>query len=214
MVFSRNDHPINNNIEAVRLQFANAMDTLPNKNKKTVLLWSSPLSMTEGVPKAVSLASITEQKPKAAYAQQGHLPLAVLLEGAFTSAYKNRVKPFKFGNALDEGLENKMLVVADGDIIKNQLRNGKPLELGYDKWTSNFYGNKEFLVNALNYMLDDTGLIGIRTKKVSIPLLDPQKIAAQKQKWQLLALVLPLVLVALAGFAINYIRKQKYGRPS
>ena len=79
-----------------------------------------------------------------------------------------------------------MLVVSDGDIVKNQVRNGRPLELGYDKWTNNYYGNKEFLINSLNYLLDDGGLINIRNKRVTVPFLDEQKIAAQKTGWQIL----------------------------
>lgn len=103
-----------------------------------------------------------------------------------------------------------MLVVADGDVIKNQIRNNRPLELGYDKWTNNFYGNKEFLVNSINYLLDDTGLINIRNKKVRIALLDPEKIADQKTKWQLINVGIPVLLVFIFGFIFNTFRKRKY----
>jgi hypothetical protein len=93
----------------------------------------------------VTLESIRNQPDRATYTNGGK-PLAVLVEGAFQSAYSNRVKPLVLEGTHDEGPENMMLVVADGDVIRNQLRNGRPLELGYDKWTNNFYGNKEFLV--------------------------------------------------------------------
>ena len=122
----------------------------------------------------------------------------------------NRVKPVKFNESLDKGGQNKLLVVADGDIIKNQLRNGAPLPLGYDKWTNNTYGNKEFLVNSINYLLDDTGLINIRNKKVAIPLLDVQKITDKKSKWQLINIGVPVVLVLLLGICFNYYRKNKF----
>ena len=210
MVFSRNDHPINNNIEAVRLQFANVIDTLPNDNSKTVLLRSSPLSLAEGIPKEVNLNSITKQKPRETYAEKGDLPLAVLIEGKFKSAFANRLAPVKLSKTLQTGQSNKMVVVADGDVIKNQLRNGQPLELGYDKWTNSFYGNKEFLVNVTNYLLDDTGLLQIRSKEVAIPVLDPQKIVDNKQKWQLLTIFTPLCALALFGVFYNYKRKRKY----
>ncbi|NJB70250.1 gliding-associated putative ABC transporter substrate-binding component GldG [Saonia flava] len=210
MVFSRNNHPINNNLEALRFQFANVIDTLPNANKKTILYWSSPLSKTDGVPKEISLDIINSQPNKDIYTN-GNKPLAVLLEGEFTSSFSNRIKPFKLNDGLEKGPENKMLVVADGDIIKNQIRNGRPLDLGYDKWTNNFYGNKEFLLNSINYMLDDDGLINIRNKKVAIPLLDPEKIADQKSKWQLMNIGVPILLTLLFGFIFNYIRKKKYG---
>ena len=209
MVFSQNNHPINTNIEAVRLQFTSPMDVLENDYEKTILLQSSPLSKTDGIPRVVSLDMINQQPDQETY-NNGNLPLAVLIEGKFTSMYKNRVKPLKLQNTLEEGPENKMIVISDGDVIKNQLRNGRPLELGYDKWTNSFYGNKEFLVNSTNYLLDNTGLINIRNKKVSIPLLDVKKIAAQKTKWQLVNIGLPVVLTLLFGLFFGYYRKRKF----
>ncbi|WP_343486584.1 gliding motility-associated ABC transporter substrate-binding protein GldG [Allomuricauda sp. d1] len=210
MVFSKEDHPINKNIEAVQLKFANTIDTLANESKKTILLSSSPLSKPEGVPKPISLNIINKEPNQEAYSQSGNLSLAVLIEGEFASAFKNRVKPLDLKNASELGPENKMLVIADGDIIKNQLRNGRPLELGYDKWTNSFYGNKEFLMNSINYMLDDSGLINIRGKVVSIPLLDVQKIASQKTKWQLINVGLPVLLTLLFGLLFAYLRKRKF----
>jgi len=209
MVFSQNNHPINTNIEAVRFQFTSPMDVLENDYQKTILLQSSPLSKTDGIPRVVSLDMINQQPDRETYTN-GNLPLAVLIEGSFTSMYKNRVKPLKLQNTLEEGPENKMIVISDGDVIKNQLRNGRPLELGYDKWTNSFYGNKEFLVNSTNYLLDNTGLINIRNKKVSIPLLDVKKIAEQKTKWQLVNIGLPVVLTLLFGLFFSYYRKRKF----
>ncbi|RIV30561.1 gliding motility-associated ABC transporter substrate-binding protein GldG [Flagellimonas lutimaris] len=209
MVFSQNNHPINTNIESVRLQFTSPMDVLENDYRKTILLQSSPLSKTDGIPRVVSLDMINQQPDRETYTN-GNLPLAVLIEGNFTSMYKNRVKPLKLQNTLEEGPENKMIVISDGDVIKNQLRNGRPLELGYDKWTNSFYGNKEFLVNSTNYLLDNTGLINIRNKKVSIPLLDVKKIAKQKTKWQLVNIGFPVVLTLLFGLFFSYYRKRKF----
>lgn len=209
MVFSRNNHPINNNLEAVHFQFTNSIDTISNSYRKTVLYSSSPLSKTEGVPKLISLDIINTPPDKASF-NDGDKPLAVLIEGEFSSAFNNRIVPVKLKGAKIEGKENKMLIIADGDLIKNQIRNNRPLELGYDKWTNNFYGNKEFLVNSTNYLLDDTGLINIRNKKVKIALLDQEKIADQKTKWQLINVGIPLALVLFLGFAFNYFRKRKF----
>lgn len=111
---------------------------------------------------------------------------------------------------MEKGEANKMIVIADGDIIKNQLQQGRPLELGYDKWTSNFYGNKEFLTNCVNYLLDDDGFINIRSKTVNIPLLDAEKIVARKTKWQLLTIGLPVVLVIVGGIVLGYLRKRRF----
>ncbi|MFD2587087.1 gliding motility-associated ABC transporter substrate-binding protein GldG [Croceitalea marina] len=210
MVFSKNNHPINTNIEASRFQFANSIDTLSNSNKKTILLQSSPLSKTEGTPRPISLNLLSKQPDKESYLNKGNLPLAVLVEGEFSSAYTNRIKPTKLNGNLEKGVRNKMLVIADGDLIKNQLRNGKPLPLGYDKWTNNTYGNKEFLVNSINYLLDDTGLINIRNKKVSIPLLDTRKVQGQKSKWQLINIGAPVILISLLGICFAYYRKKRF----
>jgi len=168
------------------------------------------LSRLEGTPKQISL-DIIDSSPKKENYTNGNKALAVLVEGDFISAFVNRVKPVQLRNPLEKGKSNKMLVVSDGDIIKNQVRNGRPLELGYDKWTNNYYGNKEFLINAVNYLLDDSGLINIRNKKVAIPFLDAQKIAAQKTKWQLVNIGLPLVLTLVFGLGFTYFRRRKYG---
>lgn len=210
MVFSKNNHPINTNIEAVRYQFTSTMDILENDYKKTVLLESSPLSKTEGVPKQIGLNILDSPPDKTTY-NNGNQPLAVLLEGKFTSMFKNRVKPLNLNNTIEEGNENKMIIISDGDVIKNQLSNGRPLELGYDKWTNSSYGNKEFLVNCINYLLDGTGLINIRNKKVSIPLLDVEKIAEQKTKWQLINIGLPVLLTLVLGIFFSFYRKRKFG---
>ncbi len=210
MVFSRNNHPINNNLEAVRFQFANSMDTLPNPYKKTILYYSSPLSKTEGTPREINLNNINTPPKKESYTN-GNQPLAVLIEGEFKSAFLNRVKPIALKGTMEKGEANKMLVIADGDLIKNQVKNGRPLELGYDKWTNNYFGNKEFLVNSINYLLDDNGLINIRNKKVTIPFLDEKKIVEEKSKWQYINIGLPVVLILLFGWLFNAYRRKKYG---
>ena len=210
MVFSKNDHPINNNLEAVRFQFTSSMDTLNNDYKKHILLASSPLSKTEGVPKPIHLDIINTPPDKNIY-KDGNKILGVLIEGSFKSTFLNRVKPIALDKPMDQGPENKMIILSDGDLIRNQIRNGRPLELGYDKWTNNFFGNKEFLINCLNYLLDDTGLINIRNKKVSIPFMDEEKINDQKTKWQLINIGLPLCLTFIFGLLIHTIRKKKYG---
>ena len=209
MVFSPETHPVNTNIEAVRFQFANSIDTLKNAIKKTVLLRSSPLSKLTGTPSEINLGIITNPAPKETY-NNGNQPLAVLLEGNFTSVFKNRVKPFAFKNTIENGAETKMIVIADGDLIKNQVKQGRPLELGYDKWTNSFYGNKEFLLNCVNYLLDDTGLINIRSKKIAVPFLDKEKITAQKSGWTLVNVVLPLVLLVIFGWLFSLYRRKKY----
>jgi len=210
MVFPRENHPINTNLEALRMQFASSIDTLENDYQKVVLYASSPLSRAEGTPKLIDLDVIRKEPDKNTFTP-GNFPLAVLVEGAFTSAYRNRILPLDLQGYRESGPENKMLVISDGDLIANQVRNGRPLELGYDKWTNNFYGNKEFLVNAMNYLLENSGLINIRNKQVAIPLLDPEKIAIQKTRWQLLNIGIPLGLILLLGGLFHWLRKRRFG---
>ncbi len=206
---SPNSHPIINNIEAVKFEWANPIDILGKNIKKTVLLSSSPQSKIEGTPKEISL-NLLNTRPDLSTYTAGELPLAVLLEGKFKSVYKNRVKPFDLDDALDDGKSTKMIVISDGDVIKNQLQKGQPLELGFDRFTGNTYGNKEFLLNAVNYLLDDSGLIAIRSKEISIAFLDSEKTAKEREKWQILNLILPLVLLGSGAFIFSFFRKRRY----
>lgn len=206
------NHPIVKNIEGVKFEFANSIDTLKNGIKKTVLLSSSPYASKVGTPSVVSLAkTVNEQIDPAAFEPISPIPLAVLLEGSFTSVYKNRIVPFKTDNYLTEGNPTKMVVISDGDLLKNQLdQNYEPLELGYDKWTNTFYGNKEFLMNAVNYLLDDNGLINLRTKEVKLALLNKEKVYTDYDRIRTIVVVLPLVVLAVFGFLFTYLRKKKY----
>ncbi len=206
---STNNHAINTNIEAVSVKFANSIDTLKNTIHKTVLLQSSLRSKPVGTPTIVSLKSITEEQVPAEY-NMGNKAIAVLLEGTFKSAYNSRVNPFKIKDAKKTGVENKMVIISDGDIIANEVSQGKPLELGVDKWSNQHYGNKEFLLNTVNYLLDETGLINIRSKRVKINYLDKQKAFNQSNLWQLVNILFPLIILGIFGFIFNYLRKKKY----
>ena len=206
---SNPNHPITTNLNLVKFDFASQIDTLKNSIEKTVLLRSSELSNLEGVPEEISLDVVT-QEPDPETFNKGPQTLAVLLEGEFTSVYNNRIKPFKLSNEKEKSVPTKMIVISDGDIIKNDVIKNQPQELGFDRWTGQSFGNKEFLENAVNYLLNDDGLINIRTKDVSIAFLDSQKISAEKTKWQFITVVLPLVILTLFGFGFNYLRKRKY----
>jgi gliding-associated putative ABC transporter substrate-binding component GldG len=214
---NRLSHPIVTNIEAVKFDYASSIDTLPNSVKKTILLSSSQVSKIVGMPKEINITkeinknlTIINDGPSPEEFNAGEIPLAVLLEGSFNSAYSNRLKPFKIANNLESSKETKMAVISDGSIIKNQFQGNRPLELGFDKWTNTFYGNKEFLLNTVNYLLDDTGLINIRSKEISVAFLDPVKVAKNRFFWQWVNLLLPLSLICLFGLVFNYLRKRKY----
>ena len=208
---SKSNHPIVKNIESVKFDFSNQIDTLKNNIKKTILLTSSDKSKLEGIPKEITL-DIIKQKPDINSYNQGDQSLAVLLEGNFKSAYKARIKPFKLDDHNDQSADNKMIVVADGDIIKNKTRRGQPLELGFDPYMGLKYGNKEFLLNAVNYLLDDSGLIEIRSKEIEIPFLNIEKVVATRTQWQVICILVPLLFLGVFGFLFSFLRKKKYGK--
>ena len=137
--------------------------------------------------------------------------MGVLLEGTFKSVFENRVLAFDQKDFKTQGAPNKMIVIADGDIIKNQLdKNGAPVELGLDQRTGILYDNKDLMFNCVNYLLDDTGLINIRSKDLDLPLLDKEKVYDNYTQTQILTLGLPIFIVGLFGFVFTYIRKKKY----
>lgn len=219
---SGNNHPIVANIEAVKFDYASAIDTLPNHIKKTVLLSSSPITRIVGLPYEINFdkeipnnLEVINNGPNPDEFTAGEVPLAVLMEGNFTSVFKNRVKPVKLEDGhknIDDGQTTKMVVISDGDVIKNQMHGNRPLELGFDRMTNAFYGNKEFLLNTVNYLLEDSGLINIRTRQIAVPFLDPHAAASERTKWQALNLMLPLGLLAIFGLVFTIYRKRKYAR--
>ena len=212
-VYSQSNHPIVKNVGGIKFDFANAIDTLKNGIKKTVLLQSSPYSKRIGTPTEINLNSVNEETTPADYLNKGNIPLAVLLEGKFHSMFENRILAFDQNNFQAKGNSSKMIVISDGDIIKNQLdKNGMPVELGYDQRSGNLYDNKDFLMNCVNYVLDDTGLINIRSKDLDLPLLDKEKVYENYTNIQLLTIGLPIVILAVFGLLFTFLRKRKYSR--
>lgn len=202
-------HPITKNTAPIRLQFTNQIDTLKNDILKIPLLMSSPLTQKIGTPTFIELQSIAEEPQEKDYVSGNQL-LGVLLEGDFKSAYKNRIKPFETNLFKENAKNNKMIVIADGDVGKNQILKGKPTDLNRDKWTGQTFGNKDFLINTVDYLLDDTGLINLRNKTLKINILDKQKAYKERTFWQFINVALPLILLFSFGFVFNYLRKRKY----
>ena len=212
-VYPNSLHPIVKNLGGIRFDFANPIDTLKNGIKKTILLQSSQYSKKIGTPSEISLNSVVEETSPNDYANKGKIPLAVLLEGSFHSMFENRVLPFEQKTFQATGKENKIIVISDGDLIKNQLdRNFQPVELGYDQRSGNLYDNKDFLINCVNYLLDDTGLINIRSKDVDLPLLDKEKVYENYTRTQILTIGLPILILLLFGVVFTFLRKRKYSK--
>ena len=212
------DHPIVKNLNAIKTEFLSSIDTIGNPEvKKEILLTSSQYSRTVNTPVLISLEILRKEPDMRLYSKK-HIPVAVLLEGKFTSLYWNRIPP-EIRDNKDIGFvpacsNGKMIVVADGDIIKNQVKTSgarpEPYPLGYDRYTGQTFGNKEFILNAMNYLIDKNGLISIRSREIKLRLLDKTKINENKLFWQMLNTIVPVVLVLILGVVMFFVRKRKY----
>lgn len=214
-------HPITKDLNAIRLNFASSIDTIISKGvRKTVLLKTSPYSALAPTPHMVNLSTLYQEQNQQNYTRK-FLNVGVLLEGEFESIFKNRILPKDgTGNSLkliEKSIETQMLVVSDGDIIRNQLNvintnipKGTPLPLGFDQFTGQQYGNKDFLLNVMDYMLDESGLISIRSRELKLRLLNPQKTASEKIYWKLINTLIPIGVVIITGIVFTLIRRRKY----
>lgn len=209
LVIPAQNHPITNQIETVKFEFASPIDTLPNSILKTLVLQSSIQSKSEGLPVVIDLAETIAKTENDDY-RPGNLPLAILLEGSFSSVYKNRVLPLLLHPFIADGKPTKMLVIADGDVFKSQLDKGKPLPLGFDKWTGNQYGNKDLLLNSVNYLLGDTNSIQLRSKQYRMSYLDMEKIENKGNFYQILNLLLPPLSPLLLFFVLNFVKRKQF----
>jgi len=212
MPLSKN--PIVKNLDGIRSEFASTIDTLAIKNvKKTVLLSSSPYNKKLTAPHILSLQAL-EQEPNPKDFQNPPKIVAVLLEGKFTSDFRNRPLPEGLKDQvaiLPESKPTKMIVISDGDVFKNQVgADGSPYPLGYDHYTRQNFGNKTLLLNIADYMTDDSGLIALRTKEIQIRLLNRPRIRSEKLYWQLVNNIVPLALLLIFAIFQHYIRKRKY----
>jgi len=205
-------HPITSNLNAIKFDFVGSIDTVKTSStvRKTVLLHSSPYTKVANTPYEVSLQSALDQPIQEQFAN-GEQATAVLLEGEFESIFKNRL------NALSKKLPftelsstTKMLVISDGDIAQNQIIRGVVLPLGYDNYEKRQYGNKDFILNSIDYLLEEDALIDVRTRELKMRLLDVQKINKERRFWQLINLLIPIALILIFGLIKQYLRKKKY----
>lgn len=210
--------PLTKNLDMIRIDFASTIDTVGHDASvsKTVLLATSDNSRTVSLPTRVDLSIIGERIASEAFAKSS-LPIAVLLEGSFRSAFANRpiqVEGFSHSQFRRQGEQARMIVVSDGDIIRNQFRqNGdqmEPLPLGYDRYTRQTFGNKEFLLNAVNYLCGFDELMESRSKEFKMRMLDKAKVQEQRTLWQSVNVVLPIIVLLVFGLIFNKIRKQRY----
>ncbi|HHU35523.1 MAG TPA: gliding motility-associated ABC transporter substrate-binding protein GldG [Bacteroidetes bacterium] len=213
------DHPITRNINRVKGEFVNTIDTvgLDPAIKKTILLTTSTNSRTITPPVMIRLSEADDVIDRNSF-NRSNIPVAVLLEGVFQSAFKNRMTgtiiddpSFK---AITESKPTKMIVVADGDIIRNDLDYSSgtvtPYPLGQDQYTGEIMGNRDFIVNCVNYLVDDNGLMELRSREIKSRLLNKTKINQERLKWQSINIIGPLAIVLFAGILYNFARRRRY----
>lgn len=211
-------HPIVRNINDIKFEFASSIDTIAKPGiRKTILLSSGNYSRLLNTPSIISL-NFLRIKADRSFFNRSNIPMAVLLEGSFTSLYKDRIldtiakdPDIRF---TEISKPNKMIIVGDGDVAKNQVafRQGKyvPYPLGYDRYTGIMYGNREFLLNCVNYLLDEADIISIRNRDINIRLLDKRKVEINLAVIRTINIVLPILLVCVAGVIIYFFRKRTY----
>jgi ABC-2 type transport system permease protein len=217
LVQAASNHPLVRNMNAIKLDFVSSMEAVNSDGDvvKTPLLRTSNYTKVSGAPVFISLAMLKQNPDKRMFPSTGQ-NVAYLLKGTFPSLYTNRItaeieesKEMQFRS---ESLPTAMIVVADGDVIRNQIdiKRKTPLPLGFDQYTENTYGNKGFIENAISYLVDGEGLIDIRSRELKIRLLDPEKKNSQRLRWQLVNILVPVGIVILFGLVMAYFRKKKY----
>jgi len=216
----KSKHPIVNNMDAVMFSNAGSIDTVANEGiRKTILLSSSERSRRVPSPVRITLSSL-KFKPQPEMFREKNIPMAVLLEGKFSSVFANRMDPgfirvyedsLKKKFRIDCEKDSRMIVVSDGDVFLNDFSQARgPMECGYYKITDQFFANKIFLLNCLEYLTDDFGLLEARNKTLQLRLLDGVRVKNEKIRWQLLNIGLPIALVLFFASGYFFFRRKKY----
>jgi ABC-2 type transport system permease protein len=209
-------HPLSRNINNVLLEFTSSLEPVGNEIKGTPILTTSAYARSVQTPVEVSLLSATNPPDQALF-NQAYITTGILLEGSFTSAFKNRMtSEYGIKSTIDQSKPSKMIVISDGDLIKNKVRerNGQPqiLPLGYDQYSGQTFGNRDFLVNCVDYLNDDSGMMQIRSKVVKLRMLDKVKLRDEQIKWQLINTLLPQLFILLFSVLFAMYRKHRYGK--
>ncbi|MEQ9422810.1 MAG: gliding motility-associated ABC transporter substrate-binding protein GldG [Cyclobacteriaceae bacterium] len=210
------DHSIVKNIDAVYVKFVSNIDTVREEGiAKTPLIYTSQYSRVMAPPVRVAFNDLQQSLDPQLFID-GIQPIAYLLEGEFTSLYNNRILPKGADKSsfIEQGVRSKIIVCSDGDLVRNEIniQTNQPMDLGYDQFKQVTYGNKDFVMNSLEYLLDEKGLINARNKEISIRPLDKVKIQDERSWWQAFNLLLPIVVLIAFGYLKYYLRRRKYAR--
>ncbi|MCV9385372.1 gliding motility-associated ABC transporter substrate-binding protein GldG [Reichenbachiella ulvae] len=208
------DHPITKNLDVVQMRFVSTIDTVKAEGvAKTPLLMTSQYSMISATPVKVAFNELQKNLDPNRFTA-GSQVVSYLLKGNFTSVFKNRLVPDGVDPSgfIADGEPSAILICADGDMIRNDfdLQTGEPLELGLNPYNRQKFANADFVLNALDYMLNEEGIITSKTKEIKIRPLDKVQIADEKLWWQLFNLIVPIVLLIAYGVLRVYLRKKKY----
>ena len=208
--------PIQNNLigkgnSEVLLRFPISIDTLKNTLDKEILIESSKLSRIKKFPFLISLEESISSFSLSNFKSESKF-LGVLVRGLFESAYKNRIRPDKITDSKLKNGESEMIIIGDGELAENQIEKNIALELGYDKWTNNFYSNKNFLIDCVHYLMKNESLLKIKNKETNIGLLSESKVLANGFFWKLFMLVIIPVFVYMIGIIGIINRKIKFSK--
>ena len=214
-------HPISANIDAVEAKFVSSIDTTAVPGiRKTILLTTSANSRFLMSPARINYNIVQSQyMPTDEQFNKPNLPVAVLLEGEFPSAFSTRKPTAKamerrrLGNGpyAERSIPTKQIVVSDGDMIRNYVdADGKIYPLGANNIERYIFGNKDFLMNCIEYLTDNTGLMETRAKEVKLRPIDKEQVEANRTQWQLINIGAPVLLIYLFSGIYNYIRNRKY----
>ena len=213
------DHPMVRNMNAIKADFVSSMDATTSADdiEQIPLLKTSDYTKVSGAPVFITLAMLRQTPDQRMFSAKGKT-VAYLLKGTFTSLYANRIPQEIMDDQATDFMETSkptaMIVVTDGDIIRNQIdiRTRQPLPLGFDQFTQITYANKEFIENCISYLVDGEGLVDIRSRELKVRLLDPTKVSKQRVTWQVVNTLVPIALIVILGFIMSLIRKVKYSR--
>jgi len=212
-------HPVSRHVNFVQSEFVSSIDTVEGTGdiRKTIILSSSPYGRTVRTPAAVSL-SIIDSPPARELFNRPFIPTGVLLEGRFNSVFRNRMLNqlgVSAAEVIQQSPETKMMVFSDGNLIANKVRynpGSEPdiLPLGYDRVSQQTFGNREFFLNALQYLNDDEGIMELRNRSVKLRLLDKVKLREDRRFYSTLNIMVPIVLVMVFGLIFNVLRNKRY----
>ena len=217
LLLTSNEHPVAKNVSQVRSEFPSAISMVGENNKLRVdfLMATSDNTHVVTTPTTIDLNEIPPTDES--YFNAGYVPVAVSLEGVFDSNFANRMTPRGLVNVAPtrhESVPTRQIVIANGDIIRNETNgiasDSTTLPLGFDRYTQQTFGNKEFLQNAVLYLTDNEGWMELRSRTLTLRLLNKQIINNDALTWQLINIVTPIVVLAIFGVVFFIIRRKKF----